>query len=288
MRRGRTTRAELDRPNNVFRVTADESVRALADHYSGAASAYERMWAQVLLPVSSKLLDELPMAAARRVLDVGTGVGSLLPVLTEKAPRATVVGMDRSPGMVGRASSEFNRIVGDAARLPVATGAIDVAVLSFMIFHLPDPAAGLREVRRVLAGGGAIGVVTWGQDYPVPATNVWHEELDRHGAPPDMPLIGNHDLFNTPDKLAGMLTDAGFTDVRTWPVTWEYAPDVDRFVEHHTVLGHTARRLAGMTEQAREAFLTAVRKRLATLEPEAFVDRRGVVAGTGFARPSAD
>jgi SAM-dependent methyltransferase len=268
----------------VFRVTADESTRALARHYSGAASAYERMWAQVIHPAARKLLDALPVAGARRVLDVGTGVGTLLPVLAERAPEAVVVGMDRAPGMVGRAPGEFGRLVGDATRLPFRTDAFDLAVLAFMIFHLPDPAAALREVGRVLAGGGAIGVVTWGVDVPVKATEIWHDELDRHGAPPDPPLVGNHDLVDTTDKLAGLLTGAGFADVTAFPVPWEYRPSMAEYIEHHTVLGRTGRRLAGLAPEARGAFLDAVRARLAPLEPADFVDHRKVVAATGSAR----
>ena len=34
----------------------------------------------------------------------------------------------------------------------------------------------------MLVAGGAVGVATWGPDYPVRATEVWHDELDRHGA----------------------------------------------------------------------------------------------------------
>lgn len=263
-------------------MTADDSVRALAHHYSGAAQAYERLWADVLHPVSRQLLDRLPLADARRVLDVGTGVGTLLPALRERAPAAVVVGTDRSPGMIGRASATFPRVVGDAARLPFATGSVDVAVLAFMLFHLPDPAAGLREARRVLAPGGALGVATWGPDVPVPAVDIWHDELDRHGAPPDAPLISNHELVNTPDKVAGLLTDAGFGKVEVGPVTWEYRPSMEQFVEHHTTLGHTARRLAGLAPEAHEGFLRAVRSRLVTLSEDDFADRRGIVAGVAF------
>lgn len=258
-------------------------MRALADHYSGAAGAYQRIWAGVLHPVSRQLLGRLPLADARLVLDVGTGVGTLLPTLREAAPRATVVGIDRSAGMVGRAPEGFPTVVGDAARLPFADGSVDVAVLAFMLFHLPDPAAGLREVRRVLVAGGAVGVATWGTDYPVRATEIWHDELDRHGAPPDMPLISNHDLVDTPDKLAGLLRDAGFGEMAVEPVSWAYGPTMEQFVEHHATLGHTARRLAGMPDEARAEFLRAVRRRLATLAPEDFVDRRGIVAGVAFA-----
>ncbi|WP_243866372.1 class I SAM-dependent methyltransferase [Actinophytocola oryzae] len=284
MRRGRTTSADLDTGPNVSVVTVDDSVRTLANHYSSAAQEYERIWAGVLHPVSRQLVDRLPLADARRVLDLGTGVGTLLPRLAETAPGATVVGFDRSPGMIARAPAAFPRVVGTAMRLPFATGSFDVAVLAFMLFHLPDPPTGLREARRVLTPGGALGVTTWGEDFPVRATDIWHEELDRYDAPQDAPLVANHDVVNTPDKLTALLGDSGFADVESLPVTWSYQPTMERFVEHHVILGHTARRLAGLSADARADFLDAVRVRLATLEPEDFVDRRRIVAAVAFVR----
>lgn len=260
-------------------VQVTDSVRALADHYSGAADAYQRMWASVINPVGRQLLDRLPLAGARRVLDVGAGVGTLLPTLREKAPEATVVGIDRSVGMISRAPAGFPRVVGDAARLPFATGVVDVAVLSFMLFHLPEPAAGLREVRRVLDDAGTVGIATWGPETSVPAVEVWHDELDRHGAPPDTPLVANHGLVNTPEKLAGLLEDVGFADVGTASVPWEYRPSPEQFVAQHVALGHTSRRLSGLPAGAQEEFVRAVRLRIAALGDEDFVHKRLTVVG---------
>lgn len=261
-----------------------DSVRTLANQYSKAAADYERLWAGVLHPASRQFIARLPLAGARRVLDLGTGVGTLLPRLAEQAPDAVVVGFDRAPGMIGRAPATFPKVVGDGMRLPFATGSFDVVVLAFMLFHLPEPARGLAEARRVLVPGGAVGVATWGPEYSVRATEIWHEELDRHGAPPDAPMIVNHDEINTPERLTAMVAAAGFSDVEHVPVTWEYAPTMERFIEHRSLIGHTARRMAGMPDDARARFLDAVRARLETLEPDDFVDRREIVVVVGVTR----
>jgi SAM-dependent methyltransferase len=166
--------------------------------------------------------------------------------------------------------------VADAARLPFATATFDVAVLAFMLFHVPEPGAGLCEVRRVLRPAGTIGVATWGVEDPVPAQQIWSEELDRHGAAPDGPLISRHDLMDTPDKLRSLLDAAGFRDIRFEVVSWSHRPTVDEFVARHSVLGVSGRRLSGLDEEARAHFLRSARSRLATLAPEDFVQRNDV------------
>jgi ubiquinone/menaquinone biosynthesis C-methylase UbiE len=109
------------------------------------------------------LLEELPLAETRRVLDLGCGVGALLPHLDRVAPRARIVGLDRTEAMVALGPRDFPLLVGDAAELPFAAGSFDAVVMAFMLFHLPRPTAGLAEAWRVLRPGGSVGLLTWGQ-----------------------------------------------------------------------------------------------------------------------------
>src|SRR5688572_28975476 len=136
----------------------------VASFYSHSAEAYEELWAGELLKVSPELVQALPIQDARRVLDLGCGIGSLLPVIQEHAPDAFIVGSDLSFGMLRRAPERFGRIAADASSLPLRDDSVDAAVLAFMLFHVPEPRRAVAEVRRIVREGGATGTATWGSD----------------------------------------------------------------------------------------------------------------------------
>jgi SAM-dependent methyltransferase len=255
-----------------------DEVRETAQRYSEDAEPYREHWAPVLRPLGARLLDGMPLADARRVLDLGAGVGFLLPEIRARAPRVLVVGADRAPGMIALAPAEFPRLVADAARLGLRDDAFDAVSMAFMLFHLPDPTAGLAEVLRVLRPGGTLGVATWGEDAePFEAFEVWNDELDRHGAEAENPVPAHHDLMDTEPKLAGLLTEAGFEVQRTATVPVEDRVDLEGFVARRQSLGHPKRLLESLDAGTRAACIAGARRRLARLDPEAFVDRQPAV-----------
>ena len=56
----------------------------------------------------------------------------------------------------------------DVTALPFRSGAFDVVVAAFVVNHLPDPVAGLSELRRVTRAGGAVLVSTFSVPAPRP------------------------------------------------------------------------------------------------------------------------
>jgi SAM-dependent methyltransferase len=150
-----------------------------------------------------------------------------------------------------------------------------------MLFHLPYPATGLAEVRRVLRPGGALGVSTWGQDGSFEAFDVWIEELDRHGAEADNPVPANHELMDSEEKLADLLAAAGFEVEATATVPVEDRAELEEFVVRRLRLGHPKRRLDALHPEIRAVCVADARARLERLDPEAFVDRTPAIMAWG-------
>jgi len=108
-----------------------------------------------------------PLPPAPRVLDLGCGPGHGAFVMAARlGPSATVLGIDAAPRMIAVARRHLARRhpdlanvrfeVADAARLDLSGASIDLAAGHSFLYIVPDPAAVLAEVRRVLAPGGTL------------------------------------------------------------------------------------------------------------------------------------
>jgi malonyl-CoA O-methyltransferase len=103
------------------------------------------------------------------VLDLGAGTGRGTAVLKQKFRRSQVVALDLAPGMLHEARRHqrlfhrFERICGDATRLPFGDNTIDV-VFSSLMLQWCDLDEAFSEVRRVLTPEGLFIFSTFGPD----------------------------------------------------------------------------------------------------------------------------
>jgi SAM-dependent methyltransferase len=93
--------------------------------------------------------------AERRVLDVGCGTGG---VLAHLAGRSATFGVDRSPRALEHCRARgIERVAcAEAGGLPFAPASFDVVLLLDVLEHVPDEAALLGAVRRLLRPKGVV------------------------------------------------------------------------------------------------------------------------------------
>lgn len=99
----------------------------------------------------------LDLRPGQRVLDLATGVGAMGVRLQRLCPGAHVIGVDLASGQLAAARANHPGLPvlrGDATRLPFADSTFARVHCSWLLEHVPAPAAVLQEVRRVLEPGG--------------------------------------------------------------------------------------------------------------------------------------
>lgn len=228
-------------------------------------------------------LENLRLSETKSILDVGAGSGSTLRYLL-RATDATIIGVDRSRGMLTLAPTSALRAVMDAERLGFKQGFFDLAVAMFVLFHLPDPLIGLREIRRALKDGGTIAFTTWGDADPdFRGFDVFDDVLDRHGAAEGTGLYARYELSDTADKCALLLEQSGFevSGIRAERMAHEWT--VDHLIGYRTQVGYGRVRWESLAPDARSGVLEELRVALTELAPGELIERDEVIYSVGEA-----
>jgi ubiquinone/menaquinone biosynthesis C-methylase UbiE len=145
-----------------FASAVAEAYDATADRWAtGPARVYDRM--------AEVLVDRTPVRLeGRTVLDVGAGTGAAARAVRRAGGRP--LAFDLSHGMLSADSSGRGRAaVTEASALPVADSRVDGVVAAFSFTHLPDPALGLAEARRVCRLGSPVLASAYAGDDDHPA-----------------------------------------------------------------------------------------------------------------------
>ena len=163
----------------------------------------------------SALIDQAKLQDGQRILDLACGSGTLALMALQRAPTASVTGVDGDPAMLAQARRKttdagvtvrFDEALAD--RLPYAEASFD-RVLSSLFFHHLDrdtKRAALGEALRVLAPGGELHVADWGQaaNPLMRLAYLGIQLLDGFATTAD----------NVAGRLPAFMRDAGFVDVQ--------------------------------------------------------------------------
>ena len=147
----------------------------IAKHQADVSSYLEQAAkTDFLQSVATCEVDLITRMQARSLLEVGCGIGVLLPRLVKALlPGGLVVGIDHSETFVEEAklrmevegcSASVRVQQADAYRLPFDDATFDVAHCERVLMHLDDPSAALAEMKRVVRPGGWVVAVEpdWG------------------------------------------------------------------------------------------------------------------------------
>ncbi len=155
-------------------------IRQVRNSFSQAAATYDQA-AVLQRQVRDELLGRLDVLRMQpaAVLDLGAGTGQGTIALKRRYPGSRVVAMDLAPGMLQQARKRqtllrrFDRVVADAAALPVGDATFDMIFSSLMLQWCNDPDRVLRECRRALRPGGVLHFTTLGPDTLVELRRSW-------------------------------------------------------------------------------------------------------------------
>jgi SAM-dependent methyltransferase len=271
-------------------------VTDLEERYDRIAAGYAEWWAPVLEARAIDVLDRVDaqvQAGAHRLIDIGTGTGTLARAAVRRWPSVEVVGIDLSSAMVAAAEAEADRLLASAERrrfearvapadaLPVPDAAFDVAISSFVLQLVPNRFRALREARRVLRPGGMLAFVTWLIDDRIFRPDIEFDALlDEIG-------VGAREADDRPGDIpstvaaAAQLRRAGFRGVEVERTILEHRFSVEGYVGFLAEFDEEDL-ISSLSTTERDRLLGDLRGRLAALPPDDLVLRLPIVYASGI------
>ena len=187
-------------------------------------------WAEVrhllelqLAPLGRRAIAALAPRSGEHILDIGCGAGETTRDLaTVVAPDGKVVGIDLSAAILAHARQgiETGRrvrfIEADAQCFAFETGAFDAAYSRFGVMFFADPIAAFRNIRRSLRPGGRLAFICWRALAENPLDQVPLQAVSDHvpTQPTLDPAAPGPFAFADPDRVRGILADAGFAEIQ--------------------------------------------------------------------------
>ena len=187
-----------------------------------AGAGYERFmgrWSRLLAP---QFVAFAGVKDGARMLDVGTGTGSLAAAMEKAGPAVQVVGIDPSEGFIAyarkNAGPRARFEAGDAQGLRFADASFDGALALLVLNFVPDHAKAIAEMRRVTRPGGTVGACVWDYDAGMQMLRYfWDEAI---AMDPAMEAKDErHMKLSRQGQLGDLWRKAGLVNVEERPLT---------------------------------------------------------------------
>jgi len=170
---------------------------AIRRHADRASARYDES-AVLAANLREQMIGRLDWVAVTpdAVLDLGCGTGHGAAALAARWPRARVLALDASPGMLRVAAghagqARVERLLADAEAIPLPDASVDLVFSNLLLPWCEDIDAVFAEVARILRPRGLFTFTTLGPGTLHELSAAWRAA---RGATPPHPFTGMHDL----------------------------------------------------------------------------------------------
>jgi SAM-dependent methyltransferase len=233
-----------------------------------ASAGYERFmgrWSRLLAPAYIAFAG---VKDGDRVLDVGTGTGSLAATLEAIMPSGEIVGVDPSEAFIAYAqknakSPRAHFEVGDAQAIKFNDASFDNTLALLVMNFVPDQRKAVNEMRRVTRPGGLVSACVWDYDRGMQTLRFFWDEavaLD----PAIEPKDERHMKLSHQGELGDLWRQAGLINIKEEPLTIDqaYSSFNDYWEPFTKGAGPGGAYVVSLSQERREQLEARIRKRL--------------------------
>lgn len=232
------------------------------------SAGYERFmgrWSRLLAP---PFIAFAGVKNGDRVLDVGTGTGSVASTVAASMPTSQIVGVDPSPAFIAFAqkAAKSNRVqyeIGDAQALKFQAASFDHSLALLVMNFIPDENKAIVEMRRVTRPQGFVSACVWDYDEGMQMLRFFWDEaiaLD----PATEPKDERHMKLSRRGQLGDLWKKAGLINIKEEPLVIDqaYASFADYWDSFTSGAGPGGAYVVSLSEERRRQLEARMRKRL--------------------------
>ena len=246
----------------------DSNVTEAEAKMFAASAGYERFmgrWSRLLAPAYIAFAG---IKNGDRVLDVGTGTGSLATTLEATMPESEIVGIDPSEGFIAYAqknakSARTHFEVGNAEALKFNDASFDNTLALLVMNFVPDHRKAVTEMRRVTRPQGIVSACVWDYDRGMQMLRFFWDEAVAFD-PAIEPKDERHMKLSHQGELSDLWGQAGLINIKEEPLTIDqaYSSFNDYWEPFTKGAGPGGAYVVSLSQERREQLEARIRKRL--------------------------